>query len=146
MGTRVVGYKQLFDKLRRLSFEAPVATAFGAYEGMQNMMVEAKENAPKDTHAMANSGYVAPPEVRAGADVIVDAGFGGRSEEYVVRVHEAHPTQPFFFVRALDAHHKKIQEAIARHVTAYLQTGKTSPVPKIVPAHPMENGPIGDDD
>lgn len=141
MGAKVIGHKELIYKLKQLSFEAPVATGFGMYEGMQNIMVAAKAAAPKDTHAMAKSGYVAPPEVRSGAEVLVDSGFGGLSENYVIRVHQTHATRSHFFTNAIDAGRNMLVATIQKHVDRYLKTGKTTPVAKIVPAHPREDVP-----
>lgn len=144
---KVVGYKELIAKLKRIEKEAPVAMAFGMYEGMQIVMVDAKERAPRDTTTMARSGYVTPPEVRGGAHVSIEAGFGGGSENYVTRQHEDlslnHPNggEAKFFERALDDKQSELEEAIFRHVQNYLKTGQTNPAAKIVPASPTEDVP-----
>ena len=144
MATNVVGFKELMLKLNRVALDAPVATAFGAYEGMQEIMLEARQQAPKDTEAMAKSGYVAPPEVRQSSSVHIEAGFGGESEEYVVRVHEDltmnHPNggNAKFFSNAVDAGRGQLVSTIGRHVKHFLATGRTTPVPKKVPAGPYE--------
>lgn len=144
---KLVGHKELIHKMRRISFDAPVATAFGLYEGMQEVMLDAKARAPKDTTAMALSGYVEPPAVRAGAEVTMNAGFGGLSEEYVVRVHEDmslnHPNggEAKFFERALDAGCGNLTAAVKKHLIMFFRTGRTHPVQKKVPASPYEETP-----
>ena len=145
MGAKVVGYKELLHKLHRFSVDAPVATAFGLYEGAQNIMVDAKGRAPKDTTAMARSGYVTPPEIRSGADIRIDMGFGGDSSEYVVRQHEQldlpHPRggQARFLSNAIDAGAAQLMAAVKRSVMKFMLTRKTSPPPKIVPSSPLED-------
>lgn len=140
----LVGHKELLQTLRRLEFDAPVAVAFGMYEGMQEVMKDAKARAPKDTEAMAKSGYVTPPEVRAGSDIRVESGFGGMSEDYVVRQHEDmtlnHPNggEAKFFERAIDAGRGNLMAAIRKHTIVFFKTGKTMPVKKEVPAGPWE--------
>lgn len=147
MGVKVVGFKELIHKLKRIELETPVATAFGMYEGMQDIMEDAKLRAPKDTTAMARSGYVTPPDIRVGSDVNVQSGFGGLSEEYVVRVHEDlnmnHPRggEAKFFSNAIDAGRGRLLDTIQRHVSRYLKTGRNMPVPKRVPASPTEDVP-----
>ena len=143
MTSRVVGVDKLIERFSLMIKKAPVAAAFGEYEGMQEIMIVAKERAPKDTWTMANSGYVSPPDVRGG-ESIIEAGFGGGSEEYVVRQHEDselnHPNggEAFFFQSALDDGEAALMETIARHVEEALSTGATHPPAKKVPADPLE--------
>jgi hypothetical protein len=145
MSFEVAGFQELYKQLRRINEDAPVAAAFGLYEGMQEVMVDAKARAPKDTEAMARSGYVTAPENRAGVEVVIESGFGGDSAEYVVRQHEDlglnHPNggEARWFSNALTAGRDLISKAIAKHVNAYLRSGRTTPVPKIVPASPWED-------
>ena len=147
MALQLVGFKELLHKMKRVSYDAPVATAFGAYEGLQEIIKDAKERAPKDTKMMAMSGYVTPPSVRDGAAVSMEAGFGGGSEDYVVRVHEdltmPHPNggEAKFFSNAMDAGRGNLLDTIKKHVTAYLKTGRTTPAKKVVPASPYEDRP-----
>jgi hypothetical protein len=141
---KVAGYKELIFNLKRIEQEAPVAFAFGAYEGLSEIMVDAKNRAPKDTETMAKSGYVAPPAVANGQDVTLEAGFGGGSAEYLVSQHEdstiPHPNggEHHFFSNAIDAGRGNLLTIIKRHVQAFLKTGRTTPVPKKVPATPWE--------
>lgn len=140
----LAGYQELLLKLNRIQADAPVAAAFGSYDGLQDAMIEAKERAPKDTEAMAKSGYVTPPEVRQGSSAHIEAGFGGPSAEYVVKQHEStelnHPNggEAKFFERALSAHRDRMRQKIADAVKAFLATGRTNPVSKRVPATPWE--------
>jgi hypothetical protein len=143
---KVAGVNELLFKMRRIEQQAPVAFAFGAYEGLQEIMVEAKALAPEESGDMKKSGYVTPPEVRNGADVTLESGFGGESSEYVVRQEMDttlnHPKggQALFFTTALDRGRGRMLETIKRHVAAFLKTGRTTPVPKVVPASPTEGG------
>lgn len=144
----LIGDKEILLKLKRLATEAPVAAGFGAYEGAQAIMKDAKVRAPKDTHQMALSGYVTAPTIKSSGRVEIESGFGGPSEEYVARIHEdmsmSHPNgEAKFFQNAIDAFGHLIPEAIARHVRIFLETGRTNPVSKDVPQTPWESGFAG---
>lgn len=144
MTISVRGGNEILAKFQRIVDEAPVATAFGAYDGMQDMMVTAKDNAPKDTGALAGSGYVTAPEVKSNGLVTAEAGFGGPSQDYVVRQHEdmtlQHPNggEAQFLTRALDEHRSAMTDAVAKAVSAFLKTGRVQPVSKRVPTTPNE--------
>jgi hypothetical protein len=136
------GYGRLVHKLRRYPRQAMTAVAFGIYEAMQVVMTDAKWRAPKDTHAMELSGYVAKPSMTA-KSVSVESGFGGDSENYVVRVHEtpgfAKTGETFFFRNALDAGEGLIRDTVQKWVSHFLKTGRLLPFPrKLVPEHPLE--------
>ena len=144
MTSGLVGFKELYLKMQKLAEKAPVATAFGMYDAMQEVMLDAKARTPVDTGAMRDSGYVTAPEVNSNRQVSIEAGFGGPSQEYVVRQHEDtslnHPNggEAKFFENALDANHGLIMATIKEHVNAYLQSGRTFPVSKRVPSSPWE--------
>lgn len=144
MSVKVRGGKEIQARLRALSRGAPVATGFGVYEGLQEIMVDAKERAPKDTHAMAESGYVSAAHVSGSGKVTCEAGFGGPSQDYVNRQHFdtslRHPNggEAMFFQNALDAGEGDLERTIARHVRAYFVTGRTTPPGKKVPQGPWE--------
>lgn len=144
MTSGLVGFKELYLKMQQLAAKAPVATAFGMYDAMQEVMLDAKSRAPVDTGAMRDSGYVTPPTVSSQKEVSIEAGFGGPSEEYVVRQHEDtslnHPNggEAKFFENALDAGRGLIMATIAEHVNLYLRSGRTYPVDKRVPTSPWE--------
>lgn len=144
------GWGRLNTALRRLPKEAPLAVAFGSYDAMQPVMLDAKDRAPKDTTAMARSGYVAKPEMTSRGSTRVESGFGGDSEQYVVRQHEDqglnHPRggEAKFFTNALDAGQSQIVATIKRWVNHYLKTGQLLPFPqKQVPESPWEDRVAG---
>lgn len=143
----LAGYKELLLKMERIELDAPVAAAFGTYDGMQDIMIEAKRLAPKDTTAMALSGYVEAPEVRQGSSTKIQAGFGGLSAEYVLRQHYDttlnHPNggEALFFQKALDAGRMMLKKKIQAAVAVFLRTGRAYPVAKRVPASPTEEVP-----
>lgn len=139
------GWGRLQADLRKRPKEAGIAVAFGAYERLQDVMLEAKARAPKDTHAMELSGYVAKPQMFSGGTTRVESGFGGDSEQYVVRQHEdeslRHPNggEAKFFQKALDHWESELRGNIARWVRVYLETGRLLPFPqKRVPEGPWE--------
>lgn len=144
----LIGIGEVLAKLKLTQKEAPVAAAFGEYEGAQVVMKDAKQRAPHDTHQMEKSGYVTAPDIKSGGKIQVEMGFGGPSEDYVVRQHEdtslSHPHgEAKFLSNAMDAHGDTIKEAVARHVAAYLKTGRTTPVSKDVPQSPWESAAVG---
>lgn len=144
MAIIIKGLEELRTNMARISVQAPVAVANGQYEGLQNIMVDAKERAPRLTDTMANSGYVTEPEVKGGAAVSCEAGFGGGSEDYVLRQHEDtslnHPRggEAHFFSNALDAGQDALFAAIVKHVEIFLETKRTVKPQKIVPNTPYE--------
>lgn len=140
---KMSGGKEILLRLKQVAKGVEVATGFGTYEGLQIVMLDAKSRAPKETHAMAESGYVTAPSV-SGGRVHIEAGFGGPSEDYVVRQHFDtglnHPNggEAMFFQNALDAHETDVTDAVARHVRDYLDTGRTQSPAKRVPQDPNE--------
>lgn len=86
MSANIAGAKSLGLKLRGLEAEADAIMAQGAFEAVEATMEEIATVpwVPVDTGELRASGYVAPPERRAGA-VRVTAGF---SAPYAARVHE----------------------------------------------------------
>jgi hypothetical protein len=142
-GSKAFG--QLYYKLKEYPRKAKVAVAFGQYEAMQTVMLDAKDRAPKDTHAMEMSGYVAKPKVTTHT-ASVESGFGGKSERYVVGIHEGFfkvvTGEHFFFRNALDAGRDLIRKTVARWVQHYLRYGKLKALPaKQVPESPWEQSP-----
>lgn len=139
------GWGRLQAELRRYPKQAGIAVAFGSYDAMQPVMLDAKARAPVDTHAMELSGYVAKPQMFSGGGARVEAGFGGDSEQYVVRQHEDTSLDPHrvgeskFFQKALDAGESEMRATITRWVRHYVETGKLLPFPdKRVPESPLE--------
>lgn len=139
------GWGRLQAELRRYPKQAGIAVVYGAYEGMQPVMEDAKMRAPKDTTAMALSGYVAKPQMFSSGGTRVEAGFGGDSEQYVIRQHEDerlnHPNggEAKFLQKALDAGEGEIRATIARWLKVFMATGKLLPFPqKRVPESPWE--------
>lgn len=140
------GWGRLLVDLRRYPKQAGIAVAFGAYEAMQPVMEDAKRRAPEDTTAMMKSGYVAKPQMFSGGGVRVEAGFGGDSEQYVVRQHEdtslrhAPGKEAKFLQKAVDAGGAGIKATIAKWVRVLLETGRLLPFPeKRVPESPWED-------
>jgi hypothetical protein len=140
------GWGRLQVDLRRYPKQAGIAVAFASYEAMQPVMEDAKNRAPKDTTAMAKSGYVAKPQMFSGGGTRVEGGFGGDSEQYVVRQHEDtalnHPNggEAKFLQNALDAGEAGIRATIAKWLKVFLTTGKLLPFPqKRVPESPWED-------
>jgi hypothetical protein len=137
------GYGRLVQDLRRVGDFTRDATAAGMYSAMQPVMLDAKRRAPKDTLALSASGYVTEP--RMGSQrITVESGFGGDSEQYLVRVHEdpdhAVTGEPFFFRNALDAGHELIRDTIAAFVRRFLKTGTVpAAAAKEVPTSPDED-------
>lgn len=139
------GWGRLMADLRRYPKQVGIAVAFGSYDAMQPVMLDAKARAPKDTRAMALSGYVAKPQMFSGGGTRVESGFGGDSEQYVVRQHEDtrlnHPNggEAKFFQNALDAGTSQIKATIDKWVRHLLVTGELLPFPeKRVPESPWE--------
>lgn len=136
------GFGRLKATLKQVPQKALIAAAFGSYEAMQEVMKDARRRAPVDTGRMRASGYVSAPEVRGGSSR-VDAGFGGPSEKYVLRVHNdpkhAKTGEPFFFQNALDAGEGLIREVVRKWVRSFLRSGRLLPHPqKEVPQSPWE--------
>lgn len=139
------GWGRIQADLRRYPKQAGIAVAFGAYDALQPVMLDAKRRAPVDTHAMELSGYVAKPQMFSGGGVRVEAGFGGDSEQYVVRQHEDETLQHApgkeakFLQKALDAGESQIKATIEHWIAEFMRTGKLLPFPqKQVPESPWE--------
>ena len=140
---KVTGAKDIIDTLRHIERQAPAAAAFGAYDGMQDIMVQARADAPVDTTQMRETGYVTPPEVSKGALIRVEAGFGGPSAAYVARqefeVGLNHSQgKAMFFSGALDAGRGRLLQKIADYVRAALAGKGVKQPAKRVPATPWE--------
>jgi hypothetical protein len=139
------GFGELYLKLKQFPEKAKVAVAFGMYEAMQDVMLDAKRRAPKDTRAMEYSGYVSKPKVTQHT-ASVESGFGGKSERYVLRVHNdpnhAVTGEPFFFQNAVDAGEKLIKQVITTWVRYFIRHKRLKPLPqKQVPESPWEKAP-----
>lgn len=140
--------QQAYGRLLKFFRQSPAfardAVARGMYEAMQDMMVDAKNRAPKDTWRMADSGYVARPRITPN-QILVESGFGGPSEKYVVRQHEDtglnHPNggEAKFFENALNNAQGAMKATIRAYVLDYFRSKRVPSWPaKIVPETPWE--------
>lgn len=137
------GYGRLVHTLRRTYGFTKDAMAAGMYSAMQPVMLDAKERAPKDTLALAASGYVEKP-TQSTQQVLVESGFGGDAENYALKVHEQPELtttgEPFFFRNAIDAASGNIRDTIAAFVRRFLKSGKVPAMAaKQVPESPLED-------
>ena len=117
----VNGLDRITQALRRFPMQAAEASAQGQVQAYVDMMRTAKARTPVDEGWLRDSGYVSDPEVK-NRSVVVEAGFGGAAEAYVVRQHEGHATQSKFFESALKDHEKQIKTTIASFVRDFLQS------------------------
>jgi hypothetical protein len=154
----VVGSKKLEYALRRFPKDAAQAVARGEYLAAQLIMQDARRRAPKEDGWLEGSGYATRPDFSK-QSVAVEMGFGGPSEDYVVRQHEDtslnHPGekaikkgvtkvgQAKFFSNALAAMDGVARDVIADFARRFIETGRIPSWPKkIVPETPEEeNGP-----
>jgi hypothetical protein len=145
----VVGIGELRAKLRRLPVTAQFAVAQGGYAAMQVIMEEARALCPVEEGWMRASGFVARPSMTTRGTVTVNSGFGGASEEYVVRQHEdtslSHPNggQAKWFEAAIDIkwnEARRVLEAYTR--TAVEGHGTPTPAKRVPEAPDEEMGPI----
>lgn len=119
---------------------AQKAAAAGLYAHANNVMTEAKELSPVDTGVMRGSGYVTIPEENS--NPVVEVGFGGASEAYVVKQHEDqslnHPDggEAKFLEKALDRNKDKASELIGRFIKDALHDGKSAGMDKVHPPSP----------
>lgn len=140
-GVTATGFENLSKQLRAAAKDLPLAAAYGQYEGMQDIIKDAKSRAPVDTGALRDSGYVEAPDVRGGRS-LVRAGFGGYAAPYTVRQHETHATHHHFFRNAIDAGLARLRAAVARHISEYLRRGRLAMPAKTVPSTPTEIGTL----
>lgn len=126
--TNVVGLKEITQALRRFPKKAAEASAQGQLQAYIDVMRLAKSRAPVDKDWVRTSGYVEDPEFKAGT-VVVGAGFGGKSEDYVVRQHEDlslnHPNggQARFFASAIEDRVGQTKATIARFIKQFIDSG-----------------------
>jgi hypothetical protein len=146
----------LLKKLDAIAEEAPVATAAGLYDGMQDIMVDAKANTPIsedgshgfEAGALRKTGFVSAPSIMGGKVDIV-AGFGAGETKadrgfYAAAVHEREANHPRggehkYFQNAIDRGRDRLVAKVAASVRAFLRTGKVRFPDKRVPQTPTED-------
>lgn len=137
MAVVVKGAKKLQYQLKRFPKDAKLAVAFGSFDAALKIMTLAKLRAPVNQRdpelagRLRNSGYVEDPMMMGAGRVSVEMGFGGPSKDYMVRQHETHRTQAFFFSSAVDDVDTK--RIVAEYVNHFISTGK-------VPSKPNRGG------
>ncbi len=85
--------KDVRIKIREASKRYSKGAEWGIYAAMSDIIALAERNAPRQSGALAASGYVTRP--RRGE---VEGGFGGPSDPYVISVNR----RTHFFTRAID--------------------------------------------
>lgn len=140
-GVTLTGVNNLTRKLQALAKGAPVAAAYGQYEALQTIIIDAKNRAPVDTGALRDSGYVAAPDVRGGQSR-VEAGFGGYASPYAARQHATHATANHFLSNAMDAGLKLLRDTVARYISNFMRSGRLRMPTKKVASSPTEVGTL----
>lgn len=148
---KIRGMDKLVADLRKFPSEAKRASAAGQYAAGQEIMLDAKRRAPGEDGDLEDSGYVTKP-VHNGSSINVEMGFGGKSEDYVVRQHEDltlnHPAldgdsckagEAKFFSNAIAAKSALAKRIIADFVSGFIATRRIPTMPaKLVPTSPTE--------
>jgi hypothetical protein len=126
--------RQIKSEFNLIEKKMPVAMAAGMFQAAQLIMRDAKRRAPKETGTMADSGYVAAPEIR-GNRVHIDMGFGGPNippgghapvAAYVARQHydtglKHNNGEAMFFQNAQDAGAELYRREVTKAVYDFMR-------------------------